>query len=298
MSPRATRITVSSNCQTGGLAAGLRDLLPRAEIEPLPVSTIRAYKTPERVLRDLENADVWVYTSAHEVIDLETLRRARPGLRIVRIPRIRFYAFHPDVCYARHGSTGELTQPHYNSSIAGWAYNHALSVADARRLFAADVYAELGFFDRWRHDVAALGQEFAESDLDFRPFYLAVKRQGVFMHTPNHPKPGAIVALARLVAVAVTGDVSLLGRPLSIGDDLLGYAWPVYPEIARSLVLEPGSLDWKMDGRWLLGLDAFLDAAFERYARQGIRPGDLRFVPGPDEAHYDRVLGPRIGRRP
>jgi hypothetical protein len=297
MTTHATRITISSNCQTPGLLAALRGLLPMLDFCPLPVGTIRRFRDPAQVLRELRHTSIWIYTSAHRVIDLATVRSALPDVRVLEIPRIRFWAFHPDVCYARNGEAGELTRPHYNSSIAVWAYNHGLSAAQAARLFADDVYAELGFCNRWDDDVDALQREFEAGALDFRPFYLSVKRQGVFMHTPNHPKPFVIARLAQIVAARLTGDPSMLERGVSIGDDLLDQMWPVYPGVASSLAIEHGPLDWKVDGRWQIGLDAYLEAAFEGYARQRIRRGDLRVVPGPDMAHYERVLAPRAGRR-
>lgn len=280
-------IAVSAICQTGGLAAALRECLPHDTIRPLPPPGPNDAEAATRFAAEILKADAWVTSSLDE-------RQLREGCLKIRIPNLQFRAFHPDICYARHGANMELTPVHYNSGIAVWAYNKGLGISDATRLFNRDSYLGLGYLGLWNPSVDLLRKSFEECELDFAPFILPVKRNGVFMHTINHPKPDAIIQLAKLIALKLGADPSIMKKDIVICDSLMDYIWPLYPEIGDELSLPHGSHDWKLGEVSLHGIDDYLQFAFKEYETLGIPRGGL-IMQHRDSALYDSVLGPQAG---
>jgi hypothetical protein len=289
------RILVSSNCQTGGVAAALAAILPGDQIIPFPLPVAGDAEGSEKLSETLRIADVWVSSGRYEFAEAAELAHLRPKGRMLKIPEIWFAAFHPDIVYARKVSTGELTRPNYNSAIALWAYQHAIDTADAAKLFSERSYRELGYFERWNSSVAQLEQRFKPTDVDFSQFFLAVKRGGLFMHSLNHPMPPVLCRLAWQIAMQLGAGASLLERPVSINDGLLATIWPVYPSIGERLAVI-GSYEWKVDGVFYSGVRAYLDFAYASYATQKIRPDDCIAL-NIDSALYHRVLGAQLGAK-
>lgn len=242
----------------------------------------------------LEHADIWI-----SLRELEWAKnfgfKERPGFQFLRVPSINFTAFHPDLCYARNVLDGTFTKCHYNSAIAVWAYNHGMEVADTVRLFNRETYARLGYFQLWDFNLQALRAEFNACGLDFTRFFLAVKRNGLFMHSINHPMAHAIDQLAKSLAVKMGAPDSLFDWDLKLSDSLIFDAvWPLYPEIADYYSLPGGSYDWKLGGTWLRGLDAYLEHAFREYEAQQIPRNGLEIL-NRDDAFHTQVLGPLAG---
>lgn len=290
------RILVSSNCQTGGVAAALAAILTGDQIIPFPLPVAGDAVGLDKLGGALQIADIWVSSGRYEFAEAAQLEHFRAKGRVIKIPEIWFAAFHPDIVYARNASTGELTRPHYNSAIALWAYRHAIDADDVAKLFSDRSYRELGYFERWNASVAQLEERFKPTDVDFSQFFLAVKRVGLFMHSLNHPMPPILCRLASQIAVQLGADASVLERPLPINDGLLATIWPVYPAIGERLAVI-GSYEWKMDGVYYSGVRAYLDFAYASYESQNIRPVDLTAV-NIDSALYDRVLGAQLGAKP
>lgn len=290
------RIIVSSNCQTGGVAAALASILPSDQIIPFPLPVASDTEGSGKLRDTLQTADVWVLSGRYELAEAAELEQLRAKSGIIKIPEIWFPAFHPDMAYARNASTGELTKPHYNSAIAIWAYRHAIDAEDAAKLFSDRSYRELGYFERWNASVAQLEQRFKPTDVDFSQFFLAVKRDGLFMHSLNHPMPPVLCRLAAQIAMQLGADASVLERRVQINDGLLGTIWPVYPAIGERLAVI-GSYDWKVDGVYYSGVRAYLDFAYASYERQNIRPHDLTAL-GIDPVLYDRVLSAQLRAKP
>lgn len=239
----------------------------------------------------LEHADVWV--SLRELEWAQNFGfKARPCLKFLRVPSIDFRAFHPDLCYARSVVDGRFTTDNYNSAIAVWAYNNGLEAKDTAKLFNRDTYFRLGYFHLWDYSLQELRTAFNTCGLDFSRYMLAVKRNGLFMHSINHPTVYAIGELAKSLALKMGAPSSLLQRDLKLGDSLIsGAVWPVYPEIADHYSLPGGSYDWKVRGLWRQGLDAYLDHAFQAYESQQIPRNGLEIL-NRDEALLTQVLGP------
>jgi Polysaccharide biosynthesis enzyme WcbI len=287
----AQEIVVTSNCQTGGLAAALGLIFPHASITPIPIFSFQDRAELRRVAAKIGQASFWVTTD-----DMEVIEKVRPLERtptIVRIPKIHFDAFHPDLAYASDRSNGAMTKHAYNSAICIWAYNCRIDPADAARFFTRPVYASLGYFDRWDMNVQSLAATFKRYEMDFSRFFLHIKRSGVFMHSINHPRPNVLVRLAQLIALKLGMNETILDADIAIPDGLYGEEWPLYPGIGDYYSMK-GSYDWLFANRPISGLREFLEFAYGCYAEQAIQPGNLQMLHR-DEALFDRVLGPIMG---
>ncbi len=303
MSPHALplkSIAVNSGCQSFGIAAALGALFPAAEVtpKPLPAQWDDADQECACALQ-LAEQDVWVSSSHTGLLENHLGGGARRP-KLITVPVIWFSAFHPDICYAAKQSTGELTEHHYNSAIAVWAYRHRVLPEDAQRLFNARVFRELGYFNEWNANVCALRQAFADSALQahFDTFFLHIQRTGNFMHSGNHPKIHVLARLAKILALELGGAHSLLDQHLEIDDFLADTIWPMYPEVARSLSIPGGSYRWKINAHTRLdGVLAYIDFAYNAYQHQGIAPEDIGMY-NRDDALFDRVLSAALGRTP
>lgn len=286
----ARQVIVSSNCQTGGIAAALQVIFPNDVITPLPLPTFVNIEAESKFAQKLKNADIWVSIGGGELLGKHGMASQ---LQLIRIPIIRFSGFHPDLVYARRISTNELITPHYNSAIAIWAYKNGLDVGAAEKLFNKKTYGELGYLDYWEPSIEQLKQRFRDSDLDFADFILPMRREGLFMHSLNHPKIMALVRLSKLIARKMGAGAEVLDRNIDINDGLNEVIWPIYPDIGDSLSLH-SSYEWKMgEGRWVSGVRAYLESAYENYTQQKIAPNDITVLQV-DERLYNQVLGAQV----
>lgn len=292
-------VAVIGNCQAPGLAAVMAASCAVRQVMPLTGLN----REPDAFRKQLKSlaakADIWFINPGNTLAREAFAETARPGARLVTVPALMFNAFHPDVCYAQHRGTQQLTQQHYNSAIAAWAYSRGLSVERTAALFCPEAYEGLGYMDAWPRAMDHLRRSFEASDLkaDYASFALHIQRQGCFMHTPNHPGLAAMTALARLAARRA--GITLLDAPVpgELADGLSSTIWPVYPEIAQALALDGGSYTWKFVTRnlYVQGVRAFVQQAFRSYERQGIAPADLE-LRSLNMAQLDDVLGPLTGR--
>lgn len=276
------KIVISANCQTYGISAALSamcDMPPPVCIQNIgvPAETLR-----EQLVYELENADAFIYAN-NNAVGIELASQFSSKLAGLKVPVVSFHAFHPDLCYAYHRQSLQFTRDNYNSVIALWAYTNNLAPERTAMLYRAEVYAALGYFDAWPAAVRQMQAAFDDSDFkpDFREFYLAVKREGCFMHTVNHPRLPVLMGLSKLIIRRLGLEVRREISPGQINDNLNGQIWPIYPEIAEHLALEGGSYVWKyiQEGRSLSGVRQYLDAKFEDYRQQGHTPDTLQFVP-------------------
>lgn len=273
------KIVVTSNCQTGGVALALRQFFPDASVHAIPLPATNIASDSEDIRRELGDADYWI-TSGKEDMEINKLL-ASGRLHKIRMPVIGFQAFHPDLCYARKKSTGELTTLHYNSAIGVWGYMRSLSADVVASLFNTTVFAKLGYLDYWVPCKDHLRRVFANSDLteaEFTRFFLAVQRRGVFMHSINHPKIGALVDLSRLLALRIGYKGNIWDVPVDLPDALShDLVWPVYPEIGIALGVA-GDYTWKIRLEFIDGVTSYLNYAYDGYRRQGIEPNDFEIV--------------------
>lgn len=288
-------IVVNSGCQSFGIAAALQALYPQSQViaRPLPSHWENAEQARDHALQ-LAGVDVWI-SSSHTTLAQAHLGASAP--RLIQAPLLGFAAFHPDICYGYQRSTGTLTRHHYNSAIALWAYRNRIEPHDAARLFTARVYRDLGYLQQWGPSVAALRAAFAANDLaaHFESFFLHIQRRGNFMHSINHPRIEALARLAKVLALRMGSDPSVLAKHIEVDDFLSQSTWPLYPEVAQSLSIPGGSYRWRIDAStWLEGVPDYIAFAYAAYQQQGIAPQDLGMY-NRDDALYDRVLNTALG---
>lgn len=167
------RIVLSTNCQTGGLAAGIRAIFPNAEVIPIPLPPYENLDKTGELINSLHKADIWISGNRFE------LAENIPIKVIIKVPEIIFDAFHPDIIYSRSASTNEQTTIPYNSRIAVWAYNHQILPVDAARLFNYQTYKSLGYLASWNKSVDSLYKRFelfGYSSMEFNTFFNRLKR--------------------------------------------------------------------------------------------------------------------------
>ena len=273
------KIVVTSNCQTAGVALGLRLFFPGATIRAIPLPATGNTIELEKIHRELADTDYWI-TSGNEELGGEDMQ-FHSQLQIFRIPVISFQAFHPDLCYARRSSTHELTTLHYNSAIVVWGYINGYPVDAVARLFNETVFDKLGYFDYWDVSKKHLHKLFMNSDLgeaEFSRFFLSIQRRGVFMHSINHAKMDTLVDLARLIALRMGYSGSIWDIEAILPDALVhDMVWPVYPEIGHELGIA-GSYIWKMRQDFIEGVAAYATYAYGSYCRQGMERHNFEIV--------------------
>lgn len=290
-----TQLLITGNCLRYDIAAQLAQWLPALRIVTIALPDTDDASTAQQLRGLLAKTDLWLTMGSAAATQKVLAGMASPHPAVCRIPVIGFAAFHPDVCFAVNAHTGEATRQVFNSAIGVWAYRQGMHVADASELFNAGHFRALGYFNAWAPSVAYLREAFATSDLteDFAAFFYAVKRDGCFMHTFNHPTPAAIARLCALIC-ARCGLQAPSNLPLSVGASPASrLIWPIYPEIADYLGIADGRYVWHLDGRPLHGLEAFLSRSFNAYAEQGIAPDSLQLV-NRDMAILDQVLGTQV----
>lgn len=286
-------VLVLGNCQAPGVAGILAACAGVSEAIPLTSLNLSVEAQRAQLMAHAPRAEVWFINPVNQLAREVFAEHARPGARLVTVPALHFSAFHPDVCYAMHRGTQQLTLQHYNSALVAWAYAAGLSAERAASLFRGEVYRALGYLDAWGRSVDGLRDTFRRSDLadDFDAFMLRAQRLGCFMHTPNHPHLSVLTHLARLAARRA--GLELLEEPVpgELADGLSSTIWPVYPEIAQALGVEGGSLTWKFAtrGEYLCGVQTYVQHAYAGYRAQGIAPADLemRWI---DTSGLDRIL--------
>lgn len=289
-------ILVTSNCATAGIALGIKALLPDTAVRVAPITEIRQM-TPEQIAHRLENVDLWV--TIPQALELAEQVSSTP---ILRIPLIRFNAYHPDIIYVMDqdrkiikGANGQ----DYHSAIALWSYNNDLSREQATALFCSDVYNDLGYTQRWEPALKELSDLFLASNLDFRDFYPAVLEHAPFMHTLNHPRGEVIALLSKLICVSITGNRALMKLPLErIIQDTLAQdsCWPIYPGIAETHGLE-GHYIWKLGSNTFVnGVERFVNSSYNAYEAHDPSYRASWVMPAFDKDFFDRTLAPRVAR--
>ncbi|MEW6133074.1 MAG: WcbI family polysaccharide biosynthesis putative acetyltransferase [Pseudomonadota bacterium] len=282
-------IFVVGNCQIGGIAAALQWLFPNDSVSPVPYNPHAFKGNTDALVGKIGTADIVL---GGEFVNA-FLRQKKVGVdNFITIPGLYFSAFHPDIVAAKAKikATGGRYQSPYNSAIILWAYANSIEPADAVRLFSRKTFKALGYLDRWDASVARMKGAFDTAGLDFDRFFCAAKRDGVFMHTNNHPKARLLTWAAKLLAQRMGADQSVWRKEIQINDALSRVAmWPVYPDIAYEFAL-PGSYTWFVDrGAIVDGLREYVEYAYENYAKSGVAPADMQMV-GVNQDAYQSVL--------
>jgi hypothetical protein len=283
------RIHICSNCQTEGLAEALTvilsdDRISQSQISPL--ATDRGYLTP--ILED--GIDVLV-TSDNRYWGAE-LKEEFPALQVVRVPKIVFPAFHPDIIYAVDSEQRRIQclNADYHSALCLWGWKNGLSPEHTIVLFSERTFYELGYLHTWDSSCLALQTRFKEARLDFSTFWRKVKRLGAFMYSSNHPKVEVICEVAKQIAVKLGAAESIYDEPIQdlLTETLDAIRWPIYPPIAHQLGLK-GSFQWKIRKDKFLSLEQYVHSAFDSYERT-LRGRDEAFFHSDGYEEFNKTL--------
>ncbi len=287
-------IVFTGNCQTQGIADAVRAILPEADTPAFHMWGMDGPDAQARldlVRADVARADVWVRMALGTNAALEEV--APPRVRVIEIPSLTFAAFHPDIVIATtvHG-TYFRGLADYHSAIALWAWRRGLEPAEAAALFRPEVMAGLGYDRYWGPAVRAVRDEFAASSLDWGPFWARLKREGVFMHTINHPRVAAVALQGKAVAACITGRDSIWDEPVEryADDHLREVVWPVYPFVGEALGV-PGNYHFRFGDTHFADVRSWAEATWSRY--EGTDPESV-LCERLERGVYDAVLEPRL----
>lgn len=188
--------------------------------------------------RDEAATVVLIVDAIADDLDIECTRAGYRPDTIVKVPGIVWGAFHPDVGYARLGD-GSTLRTAWNTELvprlALTAMALGLSADEALMLYSPACFQNVGYLDHWEPSVQAMRRRFDLCGLDFRAWYQAVKRRGVFMHGINHPRPFPVAALAEQVCRDRLGltTCSAQSAELTLSDVLADQViWPVHAPVA------------------------------------------------------------------
>lgn len=230
------RIAVIGNCTVDTLAACLGVLLD-AEVEAFWAQPSRTAEA-ETFARRLGDFDV-VCTHPQRSGPFGPPRLAGSAKRVITLPVLNFSGFHPDdvMIPAVRGPLG-----FNHSAIVIASFLMGLPPRRAAKLFNPLVYASLGYFDRYDEEHRRLVEHGAERGFDLAAG-LAVWPKP-FLYDIQHPCFEPLAWLAGQIAVRIGGPlraVDLADPAVRAKVDHTRYnaTWPVYPQIAARLGLEP-----------------------------------------------------------
>jgi Polysaccharide biosynthesis enzyme WcbI len=275
------RIAVVGNCYNLSLAYAMKLLNVNATVERFPISgnpritgnlLLRALRKYDHVF--VQDFPDGLVRGASSVSLLHHLNHA------IRTPTIMFGAYHPDSIIILDGSrkgafiSGALGQHH--SGIALFGYLAGLSVDAALRLYEAQVFEKLGYFDLWGWNSSHLIETIRMNySLDLQPDLIRWSRSGCFMFTVNHPKPRVFHDLARrLLDLAGVSWNPVDFDNYALDDLARDVIFPIYPAIAEHFGI-PGSYVFKAAEYFpagirigaFLNLPEFVRASYRVYAR-------------------------------
>jgi len=269
-------IAVSCHCLTAGITAALAEFLPADRLVAVHQSAQNG-GTSEQLAQQIWAADIWVHTHSEEDFIVQHGLATHPGL--LAVPLIYFDAFHPDLCYVVDANTGASLLPHYQSAIISWAYFRGMAASQVPTLFCTARFSAMGYLNQWGQSVAELRQCFVKVGWasEFEPFFRRVQRNGVFMHSINHPQVNVLVELARLCALRLGAGPYVANQAVLVPDVLTGVIWPVYPAIAYALGVAGGSYQWRFYEQRTVGLREYVDRAYAANDALGVKSENARF---------------------
>lgn len=266
------KVVVIGNCQANTLSRFMRVLLPDSYIRLFTHTDA----TDDKTRRDKEAAlsesrlifSHPLHADEFGAFSFKALSRQENAFFF---PPFSFTGFHPDCVYI--GTSKSSPVGDYSSSIIVYSFLHGLSVDETAQMFNETVYRKLGFLDIWDISRDILVQNFSKFGIDIEDEFAAWTKQGLFMHTINHPYAFVYedVAYKLLSKAGVTGLRPNATKFVSDhgADDIV---WPVYPEIGHRLGIE-GELMFKVSDRYapaerrpcVIDLHEFIHGSFERY---------------------------------
>jgi hypothetical protein len=232
------RIAVVGNCQSFGIAYGMKLLNLDATVHRFPV-IFKSWISVKTLARTLKLYDYVFFQPFPPGLvrggSSEPVLEELKG--VILFPSLIFTAYHPDTIFVNDqmkpgqpiwGPIGP-----YHSGLAYFAYRAGLPVDGALKLFNREVFNTVGYFDVWNDASEALLEQGRGFDLDFREDLLRWTRRGCFMYSINHPKPHVFFDLARqLMQKTGVPTRSVDFENYTVDDLVRGVVYPVYPPIA------------------------------------------------------------------
>jgi hypothetical protein len=142
------KIAFLGNCQRSGIVHCMKAMHPALEFKEIDAASIvDGTADLESSLKDcnriVSQTDWWATQFLEPIV-------TQYQYDVVYCPRINFAAFHPDLTYVQNrGTFVQSPLSDYNSKIVLFGYLRGLSVGDTLRLFNANVYEALGYFNFW-----------------------------------------------------------------------------------------------------------------------------------------------------
>ena len=277
----APKIAVVGNCQSFGVAYGMKLLLPAAQVDRFTIVN-KGLADLGFLARTLANYD-HVFSLEFQPGFVrgggwEELRARMPSVQ--PIPSIVFSCFHPDTVYvldpARGGRPIESPTGPYHSAIALYAYLRGMNAEQTEGLFNADFFAALGYFDIWEESAQQFLALAAEARLDLSGELVRWSRRGAFMYSMNHPKAHVLfdVARALLKRAGLPHSAQIEFDDFAVDDIVRGAVYPVYPEIAEryghrgNYLFKRANYELSRSVGEFLGLRAYIESCFSMYAKE------------------------------
>ena len=237
------KIGVLFNCQTVGLAASLRHLLPDHEIIHHRFADVgKSDETAHDAAVLLRRCDTVITTTTGvNLRDADPARLDAAGVTVMRIPHVVFGGFHPDSCYSPNPKSG-IPGPteRFHSRIAACAFLAGLDIEDTLALYTRLPFARLGYFTHYAQQRAAMLEQWAAYSVDLAPWFARWEQSGCFMHSMNHPKIGVLHDVARMICEKLELQTRESGAPPE--DNMANLAsHPVYADLAEVLGVTPES---------------------------------------------------------
>ena len=221
------------NCQAYAMGRCLRTLLPDSEITALNWGELGSDAHIEGFAKSLERFDVLVAQPARppELRRLDPEALAAVPARCVFFPAVQFTGFQPDAV-RRSGDGLVSLVGEWHSALIMAAWRMGLPEARAEELFNAYIYGALGYFDEHAKASQFLLEQASKLGWDLSAELRAWPAP--FVHTPNHPRIGVMMDLARGLCARLGLDPGPHAPPPPDPFAPLG-AWPIYPEIGKRL---------------------------------------------------------------
>ena len=262
-------IAVVGNCQSAQLVTGLKYALDsRIEISLARGADAFNGENRQQLSDSLSTADAIITNLAIKrfdgVADLQ---------RIVRIPDLQFGGYHPDQTYLALSSSPNAALTFYGdtpvSALGFWAFMRNLTIPETTKLFTAEIFEKLGYFNYFHECVSALHYRFQQCCLPFDTAEEALLGREVLMWFSWHPKMSFTLALVKslLNTLGIEPAIDPMRLRGLIPDPLESEAaWGCYPPLADYLGV-PGS--WAIRHRQIFcpSLAKYLEALFEWLAQ-------------------------------
>lgn len=273
------RIAVVGNCQSFGIAYGMKLLNPESTVHRFTI--VRPgwsnLDMLGRTLREYDHVFSLEFQGGFvKGGDWLALRDRMPS--IIPMPSVVFSGFHPDTIYildpTRNGRPLESATGPYHSALALYGYLAGLTAERTIALFNTNVFRALGYFDIWQPAAEEFLASTRASGLDMSTEFLRWSRRGCFMYSMNHPKAFVLADVARALLVREklpVHDVDF--DDFAVDDIVRGSVFPVYPQIAEHYG-HLGSYTFKLANYRLsrtvgdfMTLRAFVESSFAIYAK-------------------------------